>query len=879
VSRIALWSLLLAGVVLVQQRGPIVPVRQAFQTTGFSPTQGPIAGGTIVTISGSGLAGASIALDGQTVAPLSQSDTSITLRMAAHDNGYVVIVVKAADGPVAYYRYLYVPPRLDEIPPGYITTVAGVGTFKGDFGPALAATVDPNNLAFDGQGNLYLAEANFNQVSRITPDGVIERIAGTGVTPTSDRPCCGDGGPALQALIGFPRGVALDGDGNVYIGADDSRIRRVDRRTGIITTIAGNGVRGFSGDGGPAARAQLSISPRLVITNSGLFFLDFDNARIRRIGADGRITTVAGNGTRGFSGDGGPATAASLDLNADSDGTGLAADPNGNLFLIEAPGLRVRRIDGQTGVIATFFKYQATGTPQGITADRDGNVYLSVSTAIVKLSPSGTLLNTWGSAPTDFSPDGTSLDQLHFGIVTGMVLDGAGNLVISDQAAGRIRRMNFSTNRIETIAGDAPSTIGEEGPAVGAAILQMASGDIALTQSGDLLIADLRVRRVNAAGTITTIAGHAFSMQNGRDNVPALNAWNGALALFVGPTDEIDTASFASSALYHIDRQGIARAIVKQSRACDGNIGDGGPAVSAGLCEPWDVARDRDGNVFYADTNNNRIRRVDVRTGIITTAVGIGPPNGFENYYPGKGRFCGDGGPATSACLATPASVAIDADGNLFVSDTMNYRIRRIDRLSGVITTFVTLPRAPFTIRFGPDGYLYTNAGDRIVRFDRAGTLQTIAGTSGRAGFSGDGGPALQATIDRGYAQSAGVAVNSAGDVFFLDAGNRRVRVIKAGAQLAIACPAGQAPASNLASSVSESTVTLTWSAAPGATSYGLEAGSTAGATDLVVYDTGSANAGYVAAGVGVGTYYVRVRAKGICGISAPTNEVIVRVP
>jgi len=191
----------------------------------------------------------------------------------------------------------------------------------------------------------------------------------------------------------------------------------------------------------------------------------------------------------------------------------------------------------------------------------------------------------------------------------------------------------------------------------------------------------------------------------------------------------------------------------------------------------------------------------------------------------------------------------------------------------------VTMPIAPFTIRFGPDGYLYTTLGDRIVRFDRSGGMQTIAGTAEQRGFSGDGGPALQATVDRGYAQAAGVAVNGAGDVYFLDAGNRRVRVVKAGALLATTCPAGQAPASNLASSVSGSTATLTWSAAAGATSYGLEAGSRAGASDVVVFDTGNANAGYVATGVGAGTYYVRVRAKGICGISTPTIEIIVRVP
>ena len=871
-SRITLWSLLLAGVLLIQQRGPIVPIRQAFQTTGLSPTQGPIAGGTIVTIAGSGLAGASVALDGQATATLSQSDTSITLRMAAHDNGYVVIAVRAADGTVAYYRYLYIPPRLDEIPAGYITTVAGVGTFKGDFGPALAATMDPNNLAFDQQGNLYIGEADYNEVSRITPDGVIERFAGTGETPVDQLPCCGDGGPATRAQISFPRCVALDAAGNVYIPDANHRIRRVDARTRVITTIAGTGTAGFSGDGGPGTAARINRPTYLAVGGSALFFLDFGNSRIRRIGADGRISTVAGTGVRGFSGDGGPATAAMIDTAGDSDAGGLATDSSGNLFFIDTGNGRIRRLDAQTGIISTLSTIDTTNRPKAITVDRDGNVYVFVSPIVLKMSPSGTLLKSWGNRPGGFSPDGTSLDQLHFGWdVKGMTFDAVGNLVYADNIVGRVRRLNFSTNTVETLGGDAPATIGEEGPAAGAA-LYLGNGDIALTHAKDLLIADGRVRRVNGAGTITTIAGRALGTGN-LNNVPALSANIGALALFVGPNDEIDTVSF-NGYPYHIDTLGIARMLA--GRSC-GYSGDGGPATSAELCQPWDIQRDQAGNVFIADSNNNRIRRIDARTGTMTTVAGSGPTNGYENWF--AGSFCGDGGPAVNACINTPYGIAFDGDGNLFVSDSGNRRIRRIDRVTGIITTFAQPPTKVSTIRFDRDGYLYTNNRDHLLRFDRNGNQQVIAGTDGQVGFSGDGGPALQATVNHGYGQSSGIAVNDAGDVFFVDNGNFRVRVVKSGALLATACPSGQAPASNLASSVSGSTVTLTWGGAAGATSYSLEAGSRAGASDVVVFDTGNANAGYVATGVGRETYYVRVRAKGICGISTPTNEIIVRVP
>ena len=256
------------------------------------------------------------------------------------------------------------------------------------------------------------------------------------------------------------------------------------------------------------------------------------------------------------------------------------------------------------------------------------------------------------------------------------------------------------------------------------------------------------------------------SSQN-RDNVPALDSYNGALALFVNPSDEIDTASFMSVP-YRIDRTGTARVIATRTTDC-GYSGDGGRAIDARLCQPWDIARDRDGHIFIADTNNNRIRRVDAITGVMSTFAGTGPVNGFENYL-GSGSYRGDGGPAINACFNTPYSVAFDPDGNLFVSDSNNRRIRRIDGRTGIISTFVETQsgrasRGVTTIRFDRRGFLYTHYGDRIVRYDPTGRMEVLAGIEGRPGFSGDGGPALQATVDAGYGQSAGLAIDDDGTV------------------------------------------------------------------------------------------------------------------
>lgn len=784
ISRITLCVVLCAGVAAAQRPARILPIRPASQIHALTPSQGPISGGTIVTISGASFTDAAVRVDGQVVKPLAQSDTAITLQMAPHDNGYVVVSVTAADGTSVYGRYLYVPPRLDELPQGYITTVAGVGNFKGDFGPASEATVHPTNLAFDPFGNLYVAEPEFYEVTRIRPDGVIERFAGSGAVPDGQSigpSCCGDGGPAAQAQIEFPRGVTVDKYGNVFIADHNFRIRRVDGATATISTIAGMGVRGFSGDGGPAASARIGLPAYITTNGVDLFFVDFNNARIRRIDSLGIISTVAGDGRTGFGGDGGPATEASFNFTASSDDGGLALDTDGNLFVIDVGNARIRRIDAATRQISTFTQFNRIDHPEAIATDRDGNVYYSSEARILKLSPSGAVIRTWGMQPGDLSPDGTSLDQMRFGYVNGITFDAAGNLVYGDQAAGRVRRMNFATNAVETIAGSAPATIGEDGPAVAAALLFHNGGDVVSTPSGDLLIADSRVRRLTADGLLRTIAGHALHVpaQSNLDNVPALNIWNGAMSLFVGPTDEIDTVSFMSVP-YHIDRAGIAHRLAAAPGEDCGYTGDGGPSVRAQLCQPWDIVRDRAGNAFIADTNNNRIRRIDAATGVITTvAGGGGPVNGYENYL--HGSYCGDGGPAVNACLNTPYSLAFDGDGNLFVSDHGNNRIRQIDR-AGIITTFVEIVGVT-SIRFDRNGNLYTNTLDRIVRFDRRGNMTTVAGTRDKTGFSGDGGPALNATLDGKYGQSRGMAFNDQGDLFFVDFANRRVRAVRGGAR------------------------------------------------------------------------------------------------
>lgn len=231
-------------------------------------------------------------------------------------------------------------------PDGIISTVAGNGLygFGGDGVPATETRLaEPRGIAVGPDGSLYIADAFNHRIRRVGPDGIITTVAGNGIGNNYN----GDGGPATAAEVGGPFDVAVGPDGSLFITVG-SLIRRVGT-DGIITTIAGgNGTPGFSGDGGPATAARISSAVRIAVGPDGsLFFVDQGNLRIRRIGTDGIITTVAGNGSTGSSGDGGPATDATFTKPG-----ALAVGPDGSLFIGDGPQQRVRRV-GPDGIIST----------------------------------------------------------------------------------------------------------------------------------------------------------------------------------------------------------------------------------------------------------------------------------------------------------------------------------------------------------------------------------------------------------------------------------------------------------------------------------------------------------------------------------------------
>ena len=667
-----------------------------------------------------------------------------------------------------------------------IDTLAGSRDGR-DNGPATEARLDgPSGVAVDGAGNLFIADRGHDRIRKVDSAGVITTIAGTGETGFS-----GDGGPATEARLDGPSGVAVDGAGNLFIAdRDNRRIRKVDS-AGVITTIAGTGrfvFGGDNGDGGPAVNAHLNQLSGVAVDGAGnLFIADLGDRRIRKVDTAGVITTIAGTGETGFSGDGGPATEARLDRPY-----GVAVDGAGNLFIADWYNDRIRKVDS-VGVITTVAGTDNRGfsgdggpatearldRPSGVAVDGAGNLFIAdwYNRRIRKVDSAGVITTVAGTGTHRFSGDGGPATAARLSSPSGVAVDGAGNLFIADLGDRRIRKVD-TAGVITTIAGTGETGFSGDGGPATEARLDRPYG-VAVDGAGNLFIADRdnrRIRKVDSAGVITTVAGTGETGFSG-DGGPATEArlfspWGVA----VDGTGNLFIADEANDRIRKVDSAGVITTVAGTGNR--GFSGDGGPATEARLSSSWGVAVDGAGNLFIADRRSYRIRKVD-SAGVITTVAGTG-----------NRGFSGDGGPATEAQLDRPYGVAVDGAGNLFFVDGSNHRIRKVDS-AGVITTVAgtgnrgfsgdggpaTAARLSFPADVAVDGagnlFITDSANLRIRKVDTAGVITTVAGTGNR-GFSGDGGPATAARLD----SPVGVAVDGAGNLFIADSGNGLIRIL-----------------------------------------------------------------------------------------------------
>jgi trimeric autotransporter adhesin len=604
---------------------------------------------------------------------------------------------------------------------GVLTLVAGNGAagFSGDNGPAGSAQLsDAQKLALDAAGNLYIADYGNNRIRQVS-NGLITTVAGRNGTSGFS----GDNGPATSAQLNGPGSVIVDSSGNLYIAdSGNNRIRKVSN--GTITTVAGNGTAGFSGDGGPATSAQLVFPQSVAVDSAGnLYIADYTNHRIRKV-SNGVITTIAGNGTPGFSGDNGPATSAQLNLPR-----GVAVDSAGNLYIADTNNSRIRKVSN--GLITTVA----------------------------------------GNGTFSFGGDGGLATSAQLNGPNDVVLDSAGNLYIADTGNGRVRKV--SSGVITTLAGGA-LPVGDTGTATITSAQLLEPESVAVDSKGNSYIADAgnhRIRKISN-GVITTVAGNGTYGFSG-DNGPATSA-----QLYFPGGIAVDSASnlyIADSDNQRVRKVSNGVIATVAGNGTPGFGGDNGPAASAQLNIPRGMVVDPMGNIYIADTGNNRIRMVS--NGVITTVAGTGTPG-----------FSGDNGPATSAQLNFPLSVALDSVGNLYIAEGNNHRIRKVS--DGVITTVAGNGSFGFSGDYGPAtsaqltafgvavdsaGSIYiADVSNNRIRRVLNGVITTVAG-NGTAGLGGDNGPATSAQLD----SPQGVAVDSAGNIYFSDLGSNRIRLLQ----------------------------------------------------------------------------------------------------
>ncbi len=332
-----------------------------------------------------------------------------------------------------------------------ITTVVGSNTlgYSGDGGAATSAKInEPCNAAFDVSGNLYIADYQNNRIRKIDPSGIISTFAGTGAYASS-----GDGGLAINAQLWLPWGIAVDASGNVYVSeVNGHKIRKINT-VGIISTFAGTGIGGFSGNGGPAVNAQLHSPQGITFDALGnLYIADETNEQIRKITTTGIISTFAGTGAWGYSGDGGLATNAQL-----YGPTAIDFDAFGNAYIADYGNNRVRKVN-TSGIISTFAGmgfpqgYSGDGGPAinakldypyGIAVDALGNVFISdfFNHRIRKVNPAGIISTVVGTGISGYGGDGGLPINAQLEYPMGLVFDASGNLFICDYGANRIRKI------------------------------------------------------------------------------------------------------------------------------------------------------------------------------------------------------------------------------------------------------------------------------------------------------------------------------------------------------------------------------------------------------------------------------------------------------
>jgi sugar lactone lactonase YvrE len=572
----------------------------------------------------------------------------------------------------------------------------------------------------------------------------------------------GDGGAASAALL-IPAAVAVDSNGTLYVSdSGNNRIRRIDA-SGTITTLIGRGYGTFRGDNGSAAQAGISTANSMALDRAGnLYFTDDANQRIREVTTSGLVFTVAGNGNCGTTAAGVKATQAPL-----CDVESVAVDGQGRVFFGSEAQVWMIAADGTLVLVAGTGGFSSTGDngpatsaqigyPGSLAVDPNGNVFIAdqfnfgirevtadkvihtvvtiggntATTVALALDPAGNLYYATGTKLIFKLVSGSSLTVAALTGVNDasyLAVDASGAIYVSSITNQRV--LKVTNGNAAVIAGAYPydlDPLPDQATHVRLHLNPLLIG-LAVDSAGNIYFPELdgdlvqRIDKVTPAGAMSAL------------NTPAKLPTNGDFtvqAVAVGPASAIYFSTFTQ--VYRLESNGTVT-LIAGAPGFPSAVGDGGPATAAKISNPSSLAFDAGGNLYITEPFDSRVRKVTPQ-GIITTFAG----NGHAGYS-------GDGGPASAALLSTPVDVKTDASGNVFIADLTASVVRKVSP-GGIITT--------------------------------------VAGT-GTSGFSGDGGPATQATMSG----AAAVAVDPAGNLFIADrpsaastispaADNNRIRMV-----------------------------------------------------------------------------------------------------
>ncbi len=664
-----------------------------------------------------------------------------------------------------------------------ISTVAGGASISGSYADSVKLDY-VCGAALDAAGNLYIAAQN---IYKISPAGIITSIAGAG-----DVVAGADGGLAVNTPLAEPEGVAFDASGNMYIAETWSgRVRKVDTK-GIITTVAGRDdtLPGYNGDNIPATAATLNEPTDVTVDKAGnLYICDWVNNRIRKVNTNGIITTYAGNGTAGFSGDSSLATAAAL-----NGPMAIALDKKGMLYIVDQLNGRIRMVN-TNGIITnvaganTNTGYSGDGgpataasmnNPLGVAVDSLGRIYIADNgNDVVRMVDTNGIISTFAGlyGATSYGGDGGPATAAGLSGPTRIAIDRSQNIYITDQYWGEVRKVD-TKGIIASVAGF-EGLAGDGKPALQAQLYLPT--DVITDKKGNMVIADEGedlVRRVNKAGIINTIAGFWIGDYDGLSGLGDTLFINTPQSVREDSIGNVYFTDDGNNLIRKIDTLDNVTTLAGQGPYGSGFSGDGGPATAAQISSPLGIALDKKGNIYFADGGNSRIREINT-AGVINTVVGNG-----------TGGYSGDNGPATAAEINDPQMITLDAKENLYIADSWNNRVRKVST-SGIITTVAgngdntsmpvngALATAscvswPEGVALDSIGNLYITDGyyAQLYKVDTNGIITTIISDKYAGEYSGDGGPADSA----GTNLAEGINVDSKGNIYIADYYNNVIR-------------------------------------------------------------------------------------------------------